>query len=79
MWRMYRTRRRTNKYWLHLADVDGCIGIGRVELLQLVEELGEPEPEAIVAELDGEVDDDHDDSHPEKKKTFLGVALKEKF
>jgi UDP-N-acetyl-D-mannosaminuronate dehydrogenase len=49
-----------------------------VELLQLVEELGEPEPEAIVAELDGEVDDDHDDSHPEKI-TFLGVALKEKF
>ncbi len=38
-----------------------------MEVLQLVKELGEPEPETVVAKLDGEVDHDHDHRHPDKK------------
>ncbi len=50
-----------------LTDTDGFIGVGLVEVLQLVKELGEPEPESVVAKLDGEVDHDHDHRHPDNK------------
>ena len=50
--------------YTYLADVDGIVGEGLVEDLQLVEELREPEPESVVAKLDGKVDHDHDHCHP---------------
>ena len=43
-----------------LAHSDSGIWVGGVVEAELVEELGEPEPEAVVAKLDGEVDHHHD-------------------
>jgi len=49
-----------------------------VELLQLVEQFREPEPEAVVPKLDGEVDHDHDHRHPVfNKKKGLGHEIGE--
>ena len=43
-----------------LAHSDSGIRVGRVVEVELVEKLREPQPEAVVAKLDGEVDDHHD-------------------
>ena len=51
-----------------LAHRDGGIWVGRVVEVELVEELGEPQPEAVVAELDGEVDHHHDDCVSEERR-----------
>jgi len=44
-----------------LADRNRGIWVCRVVEVELVEQLWEPEPEPVVAELDGEVDHHHDD------------------
>jgi hypothetical protein len=53
---------------IHLTNIDGIVGEGFMEDLQLIEELWEPEPQAVITKLDCKVDNDHDHRYPEERK-----------